>query len=94
MRSSPQSADFCPKCGSAMNVSRKILLIGKESPLKMFKGEERAGYQRKDQLAVDEVLPSVLRAEPLSQFLDGFYCSNCDIGFVLNQSLQPITCGG
>ncbi|MDR2213035.1 MAG: hypothetical protein LBE21_05350 [Pseudomonadales bacterium] len=76
----------CPKCGKDRHVRRKTLLIGKESPLQMFE-EDRVGYRRKDQLAVDEVLPGVLPDPPLSQFMDGFYCDTCGIGFASDKIL-------
>ncbi|MCS3811221.1 hypothetical protein FHY19_004321 [Xanthomonas arboricola] len=77
----------CPKCGRLEDVRPKTLLIGKESPSKKFRGEEPAGYRRPDQLAVDEVVPEELRAEPLSQFIDGLFCDACGAGFVADQLL-------
>jgi hypothetical protein len=67
----------------------KVLLIGKESPRKKFHGEDRVGFRRGDQLAVDEVLPEALRAAPLAQFVDGWYCDACGAGFVPDALLSP-----
>jgi len=78
---STESTTICPKCLSSIHVRAKKILIGKASPQSLF-GEERAGYQRKDQLAVDECKPEALGRPPLEQFLDGYYCTNCEIGFV------------
>ena len=78
----PENLKVCPKCLSAAHVKEKALLIGAASPRKLFHGEERAGYQRKDQLAVDECKVEELQDPPLEQFIKGYYCEICDIGFV------------
>jgi hypothetical protein len=71
----------CPKCLSSLHVREKKILIGKASPNALF-DDERAGYQRKDQLAMDECKPEALGNPPLEQFLDGYFCAYCGIGFV------------
>jgi hypothetical protein len=59
-----------------------MLLVGEASPRKIFPDvEERAGYQRNDQLAVDECKVTELKVPPLEQFIDGYYCEICGIGF-------------
>ena len=73
---------ICPKCKSDSHVTSKKLLIGQASPRILFPDEERAGYKRRDQLAVDECKPEKLKAAPLTQFFDGHYCNLCGIGFV------------
>lgn len=78
---SRESTNTCPKCLSNIHVRKKKILIGKASPKSLFE-EERAGYQRKDQLAMDECKPEALGKPPLGQFLDGYFCTNCEIGFV------------
>ena len=75
------STNTCPKCFSSIHVRAKKILIGKVSPKSFFE-EERAGYKRKDQLAMDECKPEALGEPPLGQFLDGYFCANCEIGFV------------
>ena len=60
----------------------KFVLIGKASPNKIFNGDIKVGYQRLDQLAVDEVKDEFVNKAPLQQFLQGFYCQKCGIGFV------------
>ncbi|WP_263773033.1 hypothetical protein [Propionivibrio soli] len=76
---------ICPKCLSNAHVREKTLLIGAASPRKIFgAAEERAGYQRKDQLAVDECKTEFLQEGPLQQFINGYYCEACGIGFVPN----------
>jgi ribosomal protein S27AE len=71
----------CPKCLNGAHVREKRLLIEKASPKLLF-SEEKAGYQRKDQLAVDECKSEMLKEAPLEQFVDGYYCGKCGIGFV------------
>jgi hypothetical protein len=79
-----QNQSACPKCHSDAHVVRKALLIGAQSPKAIFKEEygERAGYRRRDQIAVDELKPEVLQNAPLEQFVIGFYCESCGIGFI------------
>lgn len=76
-----ENAKICPKCLSDRHVREKKLLIGKASPKLLF-SEEMAGYRRRDQLAVDECKSDVLKETPLEQFIDGYYCDKCGIGFV------------
>jgi hypothetical protein len=45
------------------------------------------GYRRKDRLAIDECKWEVLRDAPLQQFVDGYFCTTCDIGFLDNSIL-------
>ncbi|MGY2199391.1 hypothetical protein [Pseudomonas gingeri] len=58
------------------------MLIGAASPRKRFNGEEKAGFRRVDQSAVDECKPELLKEPPLQQLVEGFYCDHCGIGFV------------
>ena len=78
----PKDSVMCPKCLSIEHVRDKTVLIGAASPKKMFGIEERVGYTRKDQLAVDECKGELLQDKPLEQFVSGYYCDACDIGFV------------
>lgn len=84
----------CPKCLSTSHIREKTLLIGYASPRKIFgNGEERVGYRRKDQLAVDECKSEKLQPEPLQQFVAGYYCGVCGIGFlpddIVESSIWP-----
>lgn len=74
--------ETCPRCKSAEHVRAKEIVLGKASPGVLFNGEERAGYKRLDQLAVDECKPALLRDYPLEQFVTGLYCDHCGLGFV------------
>lgn len=75
---------ICPKCHVGTHVRGKKILIGKASPRMLFADEceERAGYRRTDQLAIDECTAEALGIAPLEQFIDGFYCARCETGFV------------
>ena len=82
--------ESCPRCGSVQHVRPKGILKGAASPKKRFNGEEKAGYQRLDQLAVDECKPALLKAAPLEQLVDGFYCDHCWVGFVTSEIVQGV----
>lgn len=81
---SHHSQNECPKCHSDARTITKALLIGAKSPKAIFKERyaEIAGYRRRDQIAVDELKPEVLQNAPLEQFVNGFYCESCCIGFI------------
>ena len=49
--------------------------------------DPRLKYARN--LRVDDILPEHLRQKPLEQFLDGYYCDRCNIGFVSDDVLNP-----
>lgn len=76
------SVEACPRCKSNHAVRSKKILIGAASPTVLLHGEEKAGYTRKDQLAIDECVPSALGEAPMQQFVDGWYCERCGAGFV------------
>lgn len=82
--------ESCPRCRSTQHVRPKEILIGAASPKKRFNGEEKTGYRRLDQLAVDECKPAFLRAAPLDQLIDGFYCDHCEVGFVTSEIVQGV----
>ncbi|WLG98916.1 hypothetical protein [Pseudomonas beijingensis] len=84
----PIEPELCPRCGNAQHVRPKELLIGAASPKKRFNGEEKAGYRRTDQLAIDECKPEMLKPPPLQQLVSGFYCEHCGIGFVRDSLVQ------
>ncbi|WP_148053254.1 hypothetical protein [Pseudomonas frederiksbergensis] len=74
--------EACPRFGSIQHVRPKAILIGATSPKKRFGGEEKSGFRRLDQLAVDECDPAELKPALLEQLVDGFYCDSCGVGFV------------
>jgi len=79
----------CPRCQSEAQVISKLLLIGKVSPQGSIANfDEIAGFQPTDQLAVDECVPEVLRQGQLDQFIDGYYCEKCDVGFVPDEFVR------
>jgi hypothetical protein len=77
----------CPQCDTNKYLIDKIILIGARSPRAIFGDEEMCGYRRKDRLAIDECKQEMLRDAPLQQFVDGYFCTACDIGFLDNSIL-------
>ncbi|OUR96003.1 hypothetical protein A9Q81_13165 [Gammaproteobacteria bacterium 42_54_T18] len=76
--------EICPKCGNASSLKKLILLEiawvdypGRDSREKCALG-----------LRADQVLPEALGEPPLEQFVSGFYCPNCEIGFVSEEILK------
>lgn len=76
----PKFDQRCPVCGLASNVAPKLILISASSP-----DPDRCGPPRQGQLAVDECVDESLKPSPLEQFVEGGYCSACDIGFVSDE---------
>jgi|LakMenEpi03Aug12_release.lakeMendotaPanAssembly.Ray.scaffolds.fasta_scaffold3774887_1 hypothetical protein len=77
-------AEKCPTCGSSSTLRDKILLID-EAWVSERNLDPRLRYF--SDLRVDELRPEVVRTEPMSQFVDGYYCEACGKGFVGNAAL-------
>jgi hypothetical protein len=79
------SGEACPLCGQTSSVRPKLVLVdeawisapGKDERLKYFAD-----------LRVDDVRLESLREPPMEQFLDGFYCEQCNKGFVSEDILK------
>ncbi len=69
----------CPNCQSSSNVKPKLLMLAKYSADEADKRDNNCGYQRRDQLAIDEYQST---PSPLDQFVSGPYCESCGIGYV------------
>jgi hypothetical protein len=82
------SLEACPKCKSDLNIRQKLLMLGKE-PIDIFNRDNRCGYRRWDSLAIDECNSQVLLSPPLEQFVTGFYCDRCGIGYIPDSYLLP-----
>ena len=81
----------CPKCNNKRRVRHKLIIIGKykKSTLaKLHPVEDRAGWCKNSELTVNECNSKQLKADVLSQFVDGYYCDLCDLGFVSNDLYQ------
>lgn len=63
-----------------------MLLIAERSP--QYGVDISEGGHWPYQLSIDECVSEALREAPLSQFIDGFYCAGCGVGFVPS-SLVP-----
>jgi hypothetical protein len=75
----------CPLCHESSAIRPKLLLIdeawipapGKDSRLKYFAD-----------LRADDIRPEYLKAPPLEQFVDGYFCERCGKGFVSEAVLR------
>jgi hypothetical protein len=82
-----ETRNLCLKCDTNIYVVNKMLLIGARSPRAIFGDREMCGCKRKDQLAIDECKQELLKATPLQQFVAGYFCNDCGVGFVDNSIL-------
>lgn len=78
--------EACPWCRKHSALRRKLLLID-EAWNPGADGDPRDAWFA--DLRVDDVEPARLRAHPLEQFVDGYYCDDCGRGFVAEDLLAP-----
>ena len=78
-------AKCCPVCGKTSTVRPKLVLID-EAWVPAPGKDPRLAYFA--DLRVDDVLPEELADPPLEQFINGFYCSRCNKGFVSDEALK------
>ena len=57
--------EVCPECSSRQHLKPKLLLIAKYSPEAIFSRDNKEGFIRRDQLAVDECKAEILKKSPL-----------------------------
>ncbi len=76
----------CPCCGTSTSVKNKTLLIDAEWIAEPGSDSRIANFAS---IRVDDVKPEFLQAKPLQQFVEGFYCSACDIGFIPDAYEKP-----
>jgi len=77
--------ELCPKCHNSDDVREKLILLeaawinypGRDSREKCAMG-----------LRADQVLPEALGEPPMEQFVSGFFCNSCEIGFVSESILK------
>ena len=78
--SSNSTADVtCPDCGTNTFVKTKLLLVDAAWVKKEGVDPREAHFAS---IRVDDIKAQYLDAEPLQQFVSGFYCEKCDIGFI------------
>ena len=70
--------NFCPSCQTNEAVIQKLLLI--EDVL--------SSETHRNHLRVDQLKSEYIGKEPTEQFIKGFYCKNCDCGFIPNTYLK------
>ncbi len=71
--------EICPRCGEASEVREKLLLID-EAWIPTPDIDPRLKYA--SNMRVNYVDLKNRRAEPLEQFVNGYYCDHCDKGFI------------
>ena len=82
--------ESCPKCSKSVHLKRKLLLIDafNEKHFAVFPNE-RAECPCEGDMSVDGLLPGVVQAHPLQQFIVGLYCDSCGVGFVPESMAKP-----
>jgi hypothetical protein len=70
---------ICPRCKEASAVRQKLLLID-EAWSDQDGQDPRLAYF--SSLRADDVKTELGRSPPLEQFVDGYFCDRCGIGFV------------
>jgi hypothetical protein len=79
----------CPNCHSSSSVKPKLLMLAKYSAAEATRRDNNCGYQRRDQLAIDEYQAALL-PPPLDQFVSGLYCQTCGVGYVPDAELHSL----
>ncbi|MBW4549697.1 MAG: hypothetical protein KME35_01025 [Aphanocapsa sp. GSE-SYN-MK-11-07L] len=77
----------CPHCYSSSSVKPKLLMLAKYSATEATRRDNNCGYQRRDQLAIDQYQAALL-PPPLEQFVGGLYCQTCGVGYVPDAELH------
>jgi hypothetical protein len=75
----------CPICRETSSLRGKLLLVD-EAWVPAPGKDPRLAYFA--DLRVDDVRPEHVKASPLEQFLDGYYCEQCGKGFVSEAVLR------
>lgn len=71
MRTPPQSST-CPRCAKSEHVRSKMLLVDSSGPCPCF-------------ISFEQVKPDFIQEGELKQFIPGFYCDQCAIGFLADE---------
>jgi hypothetical protein len=86
------SIESCPKCKSDLNIRPKLLMLEKYSAAEIFNSvskHHRSVHIPQTDLVVGSCNPQVLLSPPLEQFVTGFYCDRCGIGYIPDSYLKP-----
>ena len=78
-------SERCSRCDASTSVRPKLLLI---DPDQRYDPESGEIIRFIADLRVYAVAPSHRREAPLEQFVNGFYCDACGLGFVSEQILS------
>jgi len=80
----------CPRCASSNDVREKVLLVDKLNAQHLkHHPNERSSCACEGGLSIDGLKPELVADGPLQQFVSGFYCEACGIGFVPEDMLKP-----
>lgn len=74
---------YCPKCIRIDTVKPKLIMIGKAlSEESQFRRENSEGFIQVDTLTADQLKDEAFLDFSKKQFVSGFYCDNCKLGFI------------
>ncbi|MCE3227525.1 MAG: hypothetical protein K0S32_2076 [Bacteroidetes bacterium] len=78
-----QQENLCPKCHSAGALRSKLIMLGTAlTEEQQFKRVNFEGYTQVDALTADEVRDEFLLPHLPKQYVNGFFCETCHVGFV------------
>ncbi len=73
----------CPKCIRIDTVKPKLIMVGKAlSEESQCRRENSEGFIQVDTLTADQLKEEAFLDFPKKQFVNGFYCDNCKLGFI------------
>jgi hypothetical protein len=86
----PTLSTDCPICASSEYVREKVLMIDRLNVehLKCHPNE-RSACACQGEFSVDGLKPEYVVEGPLQQFVSGFYCKVCGVGFVPEEMAKP-----
>lgn len=81
----------CPKCIGINTVKPKLILIGKAlSEESQFRRENSEGFTQVDTLTADQLKDEAFLDFPKKQFVNGYYCDQCKLGFIPSGYLKKM----
>jgi len=79
MPSNSDKDTTCPSCDTNSFVKPKALTVDAAWVKEVGADHREAHFAS---IRVDDIKEEFLSTEPLRQFVNGFYCEKCDIGFI------------
>ncbi len=71
-----RSTPCCPTCASDASVHAKLLLVDRSAACACY-------------LSVEQLKPDIVQPGVLQQFIAGFYCDGCGLGFLPDDLRKP-----